>query len=185
VAVNVAASQFTNQDMEKVVREVLARYELDAGLVELELTESLSMDDPEGTIELMNRLKAIGVRLSIDDFGTGYSNLGYLKRFPIDKLKIDKSFMYGLTLAPRDRSIVTAVIQLAHSLGLRAIAEGVETVEQLQLLASEGCDEIQGYYFSRPVSEQNAIAMLQSGVRMDLTPLCSVAAREGDAPDTI
>jgi len=166
VAVNVAASQFSNQDMENVVRDVLVRYELDPGLLELELTESLSMENPEGTIELMHRLKEIGVAMSIDDFGTGYSNLSYLKRFPVDKLKIDQSFTRGLTRDPEDHSIVTAVVRLAHSLGLRAIAEGVETEGQLELLAAEGCDEIQGYYFSRPLPEQQAMALLQSGARM-------------------
>jgi diguanylate cyclase (GGDEF)-like protein/PAS domain S-box-containing protein len=166
VAVNVAASQFGSQDMEKVVRDVLERYQLAPGLLELELTESLSMDNPEGTIELMHRLKAIGVTMSIDDFGTGYSNLSYLKRFPVDKLKVDKSFTRGLTRDPEDFSIVTAVVRLAHSLGLRAIAEGVETAGQLELLAAEGCDEIQGYYFSRPLPEREAMALLQSGARM-------------------
>jgi diguanylate cyclase (GGDEF)-like protein/PAS domain S-box-containing protein len=167
VAVNVAASQFSNQDMENVVRDVLARHGLDPGLLELELTESLSMDNPEGTINLMHRLKEIGVAMSIDDFGTGYSNLSYLKRFPVDKLKIDKSFTRGLTRDPEDYSIVTAVIRLAHSLGLRAIAEGVETEGQLELLAAEGCDELQGYYFSHPLPEQQAMALLQSGARME------------------
>eukprot|EP01034_Spumella_vulgaris_P047537 gene47537-biopygen37191 len=145
VAVNVAAAQFAQQgtqDMEAVVRGVLARYSLEPGLIELELTESMSMVDPEASIALMHRLKAIGITMSIDDFGTGYSNLSYLKRFPVDKLKIDQSFTRGAASDPEDRSIVTAVIRLAHSLGLRAIAEGVETERQLQLLARQdfGCE---------------------------------------------
>jgi diguanylate cyclase (GGDEF)-like protein len=171
VAVNVAASQFANQDMEKQVRDALARYRLQPHLIELELTESLSMENPEGTIELMHRLKDIGVAMSIDDFGTGYSNLGYLKRFPVDKLKIDKSFTSGLTRDPEDRSIVTAVIRLAHSLGLKAIAEGVETAGQLELLAREGCDELQGYFFSKPLQEAPAAQFLRDGVSMGLPVL--------------
>ena len=169
VAVNVAAAQFAQQgtqDMEAVVRGVLARYSLEPGLIELELTESMSMVDPEASIALMHRLKAIGITMSIDDFGTGYSNLSYLKRFPVDKLKIDQSFTRGAASDPEDRSIVTAVIRLAHSLGLRAIAEGVETERQLQLLARQGCDEIQGYYFSRPLPEEGIVAMLCSGAAM-------------------
>ena len=146
-------------------------------LLELELTESLSMEDPEASIELMHRLKATGIGMSIDDFGTGYSNLSYLKRFPVDKLKIDQSFTRGLTSNPEDRSIVTAVIRMAHSLGLRAIAEGVETEGQLRLLAAEGCDEIQGYYFSRPLPEQAMLAMLERGMGMDMAPLAPSVKR--------
>lgn len=171
VAINVAASQFANQDLEQQVREVLTRYHLHPHLLELELTESLSMDNPEGTIDLMYRLKDIGVAMSIDDFGTGYSNLSYLKRFPVDKLKIDKSFTSGVTSDPEDRSIVTAVIRLAHSLGLKAIAEGVETAGQLELLAREGCDELQGYYFSKPLPQAQAAQFLRDGVSMGLPVL--------------
>ena len=171
IAVNVAASQFSDQEMDELVRTTLERHRVDPRLLELELTESLSMVDPEASIELMHRLKATGIGMSIDDFGTGYSNLSYLKRFPVDKLKIDQSFTRGLTSNPEDRSIVTAVIRMAHSLGLRAIAEGVETEGQLRLLAAEGCDEIQGYYFSRPVPEQAMLAMLERGMGMDMAPL--------------
>ena len=177
LAINVAASQFEDQDMDQLVRATLARYRLDPGLLELELTESLSMEDPEASIELMHRLKATGIGMSIDDFGTGYSNLSYLKRFPVDKLKIDQSFTRGLTSDPEDKSIVTAVIRMAHSLGLRAIAEGVETEGQLRMLAAEGCDEIQGYYFSRPLPEQAMVAMLERGMGMDLAPLVQGARR--------
>ncbi|RJG15796.1 EAL domain-containing protein [Massilia cavernae] len=177
IAVNVAASQFSDDDMDQLLRDTLARYRLDPGLLELELTESLSMEDPEASIELMHRLKATGIGMSIDDFGTGYSNLSYLKRFPVDKLKIDQSFTRGLTSDPEDRSIVTAVIRMAHSLGLRAIAEGVETEGQLRLLAAEGCDEIQGYYFSRPLPEQAMLAMLARDMGMDLAPLTRTVQR--------
>ena len=168
MAINVAASQFANEDLDKLVRDTLGRYGIEPRWLSLELTEGLSMEDPEASIALMNRLKAIGITLAIDDFGTGYSNLSYLKRFPVDKLKIDQAFTRGLTVVPEDGAIVTAVIQLAHSLGLRAVAEGVETEDQLRLLATEGCDEMQGYYFSRPVPEPEMVAMLVAGKGLDM-----------------
>ncbi len=160
VAVNIAASQFARQDFDTTVADALGRHGIDPGLLELELTESLSMGDPMGSIALMQRLRAIGISLAIDDFGTGYSNLSYLKRFPVDRLKIDKSFTSGLASNTEDHAIVTAVISLAHSLGLKAIAEGVESEDQLRLLVAEGCDEIQGYFFSRPLPEAAAREML-------------------------
>ncbi len=160
VAVNIAASQFARRDFDITVQEVLGRFGVDPGLLELELTESLSMSDPMETIALMHRLRAIGIKMAIDDFGTGYSNLSYLKRFPVDRLKIDKSFTSGLASNAEDHAIVSAVISLAHSLGLKAIAEGVETEDQLRLLLAEGCDEIQGYYFSKPLPEPAAREML-------------------------
>ncbi|MES2257862.1 MAG: EAL domain-containing protein [Pseudomonadota bacterium] len=180
VAVNVAASQFSHQDLEQMLRVVLDKYQLAPELIEFELTESLSMDDPEASIALMHRLKAIGIAMSIDDFGTGYSNLSYLKRFPVDKLKIDQSFTRGVASNPEDRSIVTAVIRLAHSLGLRAIAEGVETEGQLRLLVAQGCDEIQGYFFSRPLPEAGIVAMLRKQACLDLSLL-----GQGDAQRTL
>jgi diguanylate cyclase (GGDEF)-like protein/PAS domain S-box-containing protein len=160
VAVNIAASQFARQDFDRTVEDALAMFSIDPGLLELELTESLSMGDPKGSIALMQRLRAIGINMAIDDFGTGYSNLSYLKRFPVDRLKIDKSFTSGLATNAEDHAIVSAVISLAHSLGLKSIAEGVETEDQLRLLLTEGCDEIQGYYFSRPLPEPAAREML-------------------------
>jgi len=160
VAINIAASQFARQDFDLTVKDALYRFDVAPGLLELELTESLSMGDPVGSIALMQRLRAIGINMAIDDFGTGYSNLSYLKRFPVDRLKIDKSFTSGLATNSEDHAIVTAVISLAHSLGLKAIAEGVETEDQLRLLLAEGCDEIQGYYFSRPLPEPAAREML-------------------------
>jgi len=171
VAINVAASQFSSQALDELVVQALTRHGVDPKLLELELTESLSMADPEASIALMHSLKATGVSMSIDDFGTGYSNLSYLKRFPVDKLKVDQSFTRGLTNDLEDRSITTAVIRLAHSLGLRAIAEGVETEGQLRLLAELGCDEIQGYYFSRPLTEQAMTTMLTDQSTLDLAPI--------------
>lgn len=162
IAVNVAASQFADLAMDQLVLATLARHRVEPHLLELELTESLSMEDPEASVALMHRLKATGISMSIDDFGTGYSNLAYLKRFPVDKLKIDQSFTRGLTCEPEDRAIVTAVIRMAHSLGLRAIAEGVETEGQLRILAEQGCDEVQGFHFSRALSDSAMVSMLSS-----------------------
>jgi len=161
VAVNIAASQFARRDFDTTVEDALAKHGIDPGLLELELTESLSMDDPMGSIALMQRLRAIGINMAIDDFGTGYSNLSYLKRFPVDRLKIDRSFTSGLANNAEDHAIVSAVISLAHSLGLKSIAEGVETEDQVRLLQAEGCDEIQGYYFSKPLPEPAAREMLE------------------------
>lgn len=160
IAVNIAASQFARRDFDTTLEDALGRFGINPGLLELELTESLSMSDPMESIALMHRLRAIGINIAIDDFGTGYSNLSYLKRFPVDRLKIDKSFTSGLASNAEDHAIVTAVISLAHSLGLKAIAEGVETEEQLRLLVAGGCDEIQGYYFSKPLPEPAAREML-------------------------
>jgi EAL domain-containing protein (putative c-di-GMP-specific phosphodiesterase class I) len=117
----------------------------------VELTEGVAMNDPLGAIAIMNRLQQSGVRMSIDDFGTGYSSLNYLKRFNIYKLKIDQSFVRDITVDPEDKAIVSAIIGLARTLGFQTIAEGVETQGQLAFLRQQGCDEVQGYFFSRPL----------------------------------
>lgn len=168
VAINVSASQFATQDLVGITERALRNSGIDARFLELELTESLAMIDPDASLNLMRRLKQLGVSLSIDDFGTGYSNLGYLKRFPIDRLKLDQSFVRGLTSGTEDRAISTAVIGLAHALGLRAIAEGVETEGQMKLLAMLGCDEIQGYYFRKPMPESEVTDLLARGDSLDL-----------------
>ncbi|WP_156970652.1 EAL domain-containing protein [Andreprevotia chitinilytica] len=165
VSVNVSASQFAQQRIDRLAQQALQSTGVNAKYLELELTESVSMVDPEATIGLMHRLKDLGVSLSIDDFGTGYSNLSYLKRFPVDRLKIDQSFVRGLATGPEEQAISAAVIGLAHALGLRALAEGVETESQLRLLSMLGCDEFQGFCFSHPVAEADAIALLLNGAR--------------------
>ena len=171
VAVNVAASQFVHQRFDQLVQMALRSAGIEPRFLELELTESLSMADPETSIPLMHRLKEIGVSLSIDDFGTGYSNLAYLKRFPIDTLKIDQSFVRGMVSNAEEQAIAAAVIGLAHALRIRALAEGVETESQLKLLASMGCDAIQGYYFSRPLPEAQVLDLLTKGACLDLNKL--------------
>ena len=150
VAVNLSAKQFV-RDIPNTVQGILDATGLEACYLELELTESISMDDPESTISILRTLKRMGVCLSIDDFGTGYSNLNYLKRFPLDKLKLDQSFVHDLISDPDDLSISRAVIAMAHTLRLKVIAEGVETEGQRAILTRSGCDEMQGYLFSRPV----------------------------------
>ncbi|WP_426196390.1 EAL domain-containing protein [Massilia sp. DWR3-1-1] len=159
VSVNLSARQFSAHAVAMVER-ILAETGLDGHLLELELTESASMADPEKTIEILRRIKAMGVKVAIDDFGTGYSNLSYLKRFPVDKLKIDQSFVRDITTDQHDLSIARAVIAMGHGLGLTVIAEGVETVEQLELLAANGVDEVQGYYLSRPIGGSACAALM-------------------------
>ncbi len=151
VAVNLSARQFRQQDLVAVVAGILKETDLDPAYLELEITESLIMQNVEATIDTLTRLKAMGVRFAIDDFGTGYSSLSYLKRFPIDMLKIDQSFVRDITTDPDDAAIAKTIISMAHDMGLTVIAEGVETEEQKAFLRLRQCDEMQGYFFSRPV----------------------------------
>ena len=151
VAVNLSAMQFLRGDLEQVVVDALATSGLPPHCLELELTESILIQDTENMLNIVKRLDKLGIQMSIDDFGTGYSSLSYLKRFRVDKLKIDQSFVRALASAPEDDAIVRAVIQLASSLGLRTIAEGVETADIAQLLRKLGCEEAQGYYYAKPM----------------------------------
>jgi PAS domain S-box-containing protein/diguanylate cyclase (GGDEF)-like protein len=174
VSVNLSLRQFS-RNIPATVGRILQETGLEPGLLELELTESASMDEPEKTIEILRELKAMGVSLAIDDFGTGYSNLSYLKRFPVDRLKLDQSFVRDIASDPDDLSISRAVIAMAHGLRLTVIAEGVEREDQLALLARYGCDEIQGYFFSRPVEAMACERMLREGT--GLAPQASGAGR--------
>ena len=151
VAVNVAGRQFVDSGFEADVVSALAASGIPAGLLELELTETSLMANTEGTISILERLKARGLQISIDDFGTGYSSLAYLRRFPIDKLKIDVAFVRDITSNADDAAIARTIIRMAHSLKLAVIAEGVETAAQVEYLRRHHCDQIQGYYFSRPL----------------------------------
>jgi len=161
VTVNVSARQFQQKDFESIVRHILREAGIDPSLLQFELTESLLMSDPEGAARTLRGLKDSGVKISVDDFGTGYSSLAYLKRFPIDALKIDYSFVRDITTDPEDAMITLAIIGLAHSLKLKVVAEGVETQEQLELLAANGCDEIQGHLFSVPDTAEKCAKMLK------------------------
>ena len=166
MTVNLSARQFQQKDFESIVRHILREAGIDPSLVQFELTESLLMSDPQGAARTLRGLKDSGVKISVDDFGTGYSSLAYLKRFPIDALKIDHSFIRDITTDPEDAMITLAIIGLAHSLKLRVVAEGVETQEQLELLAANGCDEIQGYYFSIPTTAEECEKMLRENRRL-------------------
>lgn len=174
VAVNVSARQFNRQDFIQAIFDILDETRMDPSWLELELTESVAMKDAASTAKLFNDLKMKGVRISIDDFGTGYSSLSYLKSFPIDKLKIDQSFVKDLATESDDESIVKAVIAVAHSLKLKVVAEGVETKEQLKFLRLHHCDEWQGYYFSRPVPTDEVTELLRiNSESLDVTEAIS------------
>ena len=150
LAVNVSAREFT-ASLPGRVADTLARYHLDPSWLELEITESTLMHDIDDVIAIMDRINALGVALSLDDFGTGYSSLSYLKRFPIDTLKIDRSFTNGLPVDASDCAIASTIISMGRKLGHRVIAEGVETLEQLEFLSKAGCDEVQGYLYAKPL----------------------------------
>ena len=160
---NLSARQFRQPDFDKTIGRVLAETGLAPHRLELELTESILIQEPEAAADTLARLARHGVQISIDDFGTGYSSLAYLKRLPIDALKIDRGFVRDITVAPDDAAIVTAIITMARALGLRTVAEGVETKEQLDFLRRQGCDTMQGYYFSRPVPAGDISRLLRSG----------------------
>jgi len=153
IAVNLSARQFRQQNLTRQVAAVLEDTGLDPCFLELELTESLMMHNPEEAIWTLEQLRELGVRVSIDDFGTGYSSLSYLKRFPIDKLKIDRSFIHEISAGQGEEAIVIAIITLAHSLNLQVVAEGVETDRQLAFLRAHQCDGLQGLLFYPPLPE--------------------------------
>src|SRR6185295_12204286 len=142
----------------------LEETQLDPRFLELELTESVLMRHADSSVPMLRALKAMGMRVAVDDFGTGYSSLSYLRQFPIDSLKVDRSFVNEITTDADDRTIVTAVISMAKSLGQLVIAEGVETAGQLAFLQARGCDEGQGYYFGRPVDAKQFAKLLETGI---------------------
>jgi len=151
ISVNLSARQFHETDLLKRAKAVLDSTSLDPETLEFEITESVAMGDAERSTEIMKRLRDVGIRFSVDDFGTGYSSLGYLKRFPIDTLKIDKSFVADVITKNDDATLVKTVIAMAHNLNLDVCAEGTETKDQLEFLGRNSCDRVQGYYYSRPV----------------------------------
>lgn len=161
VAVNLSARQFHQRDLADTIAQVLDETGLDPQHLQLEITEGVAMNEAEFTSAMLRDLKKTGIQIAIDDFGTGHSSLSYLKRFPIDTLKIDRSFVGGLTEDPNDVAIVTVIIAMAHALNLRVIAEGVETREQLAFLKQQGCHEIQGYLCGRPAPAEAVEELLQ------------------------
>lgn len=152
ISVNVSAIDFRQRDFVESIELILKQTGMDPTLLELEITEGVLMQNVDATVTALNRIKALGVRLAIDDFGTGYSSLSYLRRFPIDVLKIDQSFIRGLSRDSSDAALVSAIISLGKSLKLTVIAEGIETLEQLDFLKAHHCEEGQGYYFSKAVA---------------------------------
>ncbi|MBS0457308.1 MAG: EAL domain-containing protein [Proteobacteria bacterium] len=163
IAVNVSSLHF-QQDLQADVEAALREHAVPHGALELELTESVIMGNTESAIEVMRRLDGLGVALAVDDFGTGYSSLSYLKRLPIDRLKIDRSFVRDLAVDPDDAAICTSIIGLAHALGLRTVAEGVETTAQLQWLRERGCDEVQGFLLGHPLPFAATLAALRKTI---------------------
>ena len=176
LSVNFSARQFQQPNFISDINQILKDTNLDPHWLELELTESSVMKDPEEAIEKLHELKLMGIKVAIDDFGTGYSSLNYLKRFPIDTLKIDKSFVSDVCKDPHDTSIVRAIINLGHALDLTVIAEGVETKEQLQYLSALGCDVVQGFLFSKAISAQAFEELLMEQARVASHSLVAVTA---------
>jgi diguanylate cyclase (GGDEF)-like protein len=154
IAINLSAVQFRSPNLSMLIAGILDEVGLPPEYLELELTESIAMHDPQRAISMMNELHQQGIRISIDDFGTGYSSLSYLKKFNVYKLKIDQSFVRDIDIDPEDKAIVSAIINMSKSLGLLTIAEGVETLGQLSYLQEQECNEIQGYYFSKPLPQE-------------------------------
>jgi len=155
VSINVSPVQLKRQNFSEVVRQIIEETGVDSSLLELEVTETAIMQDTGFTTLTLQRFKEMGITICIDDFGTGYSSLSQLKRFPIDTLKIDKSFIVNIEKNTDDQSIVLAIISMAHSLGLKVVAEGVETSSQLSLLCEQGCQTMQVFYFSKPLPPAN------------------------------
>lgn len=161
MAINVSAHQFKQPEFVDLVQRIISETGVNASKVELELTESILMDNLELTLEVLTRLRSMGVRMAIDDFGTGYSSLNYLKQFPVDTLKIDKSFISGLPENADDAQITRTIMSMAHNLGLGVIAEGVETEDQLRFLQGIKCEEVQGFYFSKPLPADDLMDFTQ------------------------
>jgi diguanylate cyclase (GGDEF)-like protein/PAS domain S-box-containing protein len=166
VSVNLSARQFEQKNLSDAVHKILSATGVDPSMIEFEITESLLMSDPEAAARTLGSLRESGVRLSMDDFGTGYSSLGYLKRFPIDTLKIDRTFVHDITTDADGATLIRAIIHLAQNLRLKVVAEGVETEGQLAFLRSNGCDEMQGYLFSEPTEAEECGRMLREGRRL-------------------
>lgn len=163
VAVNVSAQQFRREGFVEAVREALGAHAIDPAFFELELTESVLIEDRERAIATLQRLKGLGLQIAVDDFGTGYSSLSYLSGLPVDRLKIDRSFVVQTGTGGRDAAIAQAIVSLGHTLGLQVLAEGVETTEQLHFLRQHRCDECQGYLFARPRPPDALLGVLNAG----------------------
>jgi len=184
ISVNLSARQFEQKNLKGAVRQILRDTKVDPSLIEFEITESLLMNDPEGAARTLHELKESGVRLSMDDFGTGYSSLGYLKRFPIDTLKIDRTFIRDISTDADDATLTRAIIHLAQNLRLKVIAEGVETEDQLAFLRMNGCDEMQGYLFAKPTNAEECEQMLREGRKLAI-PRAGRKEKNGARPKRV
>jgi predicted signal transduction protein with EAL and GGDEF domain len=173
IAVNLSPLQLLTGRLVEEVERALRDSGLPAARLELEITESVLLQDSEQTLKVLHQLHALGVHISMDDFGTGYSSLSYLRRFPFDKIKIDQSFVRDLTHHAGSIEIVRAVLGLGKALGMRVLAEGVETEEQFDILEFEGCNELQGYLFSRPVPEEKTAELIRLGTAVDAEELAA------------
>jgi diguanylate cyclase (GGDEF)-like protein len=162
IAVNLSARQFDQANLSQWLTDLLQRHQIDPSQIELELTESTLVDDIPRSIEQLKQLKSIGIKVAMDDFGTGYSSLSYLQQFPFDILKIDRSFIQNIDQNPKSAAIAQAIITMAHQLNLRVVAEGVETLHELTFANENNCDEIQGYFFSEPITSEEFTQLLQT-----------------------
>ncbi len=166
VAINLSAVQCVQAELLNTIAGTMAAHALEQRFIEFELTETAVMNNPDEAARNLKALKALGVQLSLDDFGTGYSSLAQLKRFPFDFVKIDRSFVSGVDSNPGDKAIAAAIIAMAHSMGLKVVAEGVETEAQLGVMRTLKCDEMQGYLFSKPLPAGEFEALVRSGRRL-------------------
>jgi len=163
LAVNLSALQFRQQDLAEVLEKALSSHGLSADMLDVEVTESVIMEDVTSTLQAIDTIKGMGLQLSIDDFGTGYSSLSYLKRFKADKLKIDRSFVRDIPNDLDDSAIARAIINMAKNLNMQVVAEGVETIDQWRFLKQEGCDLIQGYLLAKPMPPEDFAVLLANG----------------------
>ncbi len=169
ISVNLSPIQFRRINVASLVLKALSSSELDPRLLEIEITETIVMDNTEDVVSTLRQISNLGVGISIDDFGTGYSSLNYIKQFPIDRIKIDQSFVRNMVEDPSDHTIVRTVANLGHSLGLSVVAEGVETEAQASLLRADGCDIMQGYLYGRPMPSQDFINLVRSHRKLELS----------------
>jgi EAL domain-containing protein (putative c-di-GMP-specific phosphodiesterase class I) len=181
VAVNLSPRQFAEESLLDDIKSALADSGLEASDLELEITESMVMNDPEQAVNTLRGLKDLGIRVAIDDFGTGYSSLAYLKRFPIDSVKVDRSFVEDIPQDVDSMAIAQAIIAMAHSLRLKVVAEGVESEAQVSFLRGEGCDEIQGHYFSAARAASEIPGIMRKTLRRGTTVFLSELRRRASA----
>ena len=171
MSVNLSSRQFAQPDLIAQVQEALIITELDPANLKLEITESMVMDDVENTIVLLNQLKALNIKISMDDFGTGFSSFSYLHRFPIDTLKVDRSFVMNMSQGDKNIEIVNTIVILAHKLGLDVIAEGIETEPEQQILTNFHCEYGQGYFFAKPLAAKDATDLFEQQTTWKTTQL--------------